>query len=130
CRACFFCRVRARTPKTGRGPRAAREGSCMPVARPLAAVLLLLLVGGLAAGQGPDDWLFPPGPVTAGDPEVSPSLWQRTWGVAGLSAYPYGHKMAPNGVAYQPLFDLDLLLNVGLTPSRSVYLFSKAHFWA
>jgi hypothetical protein len=78
------------------------------------------------------DWLCGEAcnPVTAGDPELNDDLWQQTWGIAGLDAYPVGRKMAPNGFAYDPLFSLDLLLNIALTRDRSVYLFTLSRFWA
>jgi hypothetical protein len=69
-------------------------------------------------------------PVTAGDGSLSEQLWQRTWGQAGIYGFPTGQKMAPNGVVYDPLFTLDLMLNIALTTDRSWYLFTDAAFWA
>jgi hypothetical protein len=54
----------------------------------------------------------------------------RTWGIAGLDLVPAGHKMAPNGLGYDPLFTAGLLLNVAVTPGREVYVFAKTRFWA
>lgn len=114
--------------------------------RGLVAALLLLLFGaGPGLGQspapagGPADaaldnlgWLYGDlgAPVAAGNPEVNPDLWQQTWGNAGIDLFPIGQKMAPNGVPYDPLFALDLLLNIALTRDREVYIFAKSRFWA
>ncbi|MFM7151360.1 MAG: hypothetical protein ACKO23_16105 [Gemmataceae bacterium] len=68
-------------------------------------------------------------PITAGDPEVNPGLWQHTWGYAAVDLFPVGDKMAPNGVAYDPLFSLDLLLNIALTRDRRWYIFAMGTFW-
>lgn len=69
-------------------------------------------------------------PVTFGDPDQNPALWQRTWGIAAFDAFPTGQKMAPNGVPYDPMFSLDLLLNIALCRDREWYLFVKSRFWA
>ncbi len=83
---------------------------------------------GMASGL--DLAIFDPcDPVTWGSPEVAPGLWQRTWGVAGITGYPVGSKIAPNGVPYDPLFSINLLLNVALSKNREVYLFVETRFW-
>jgi hypothetical protein len=68
--------------------------------------------------------------VSAGDPNLNEALWQRTWGQAGFYVYPVGNKMAPNGIPYNPVFALDLMLNVELTRDRRWYLFTDTRFWA
>jgi hypothetical protein len=55
---------------------------------------------------------------------------QRSWGQVGIYGYAVGSKMAPNGLTYDPLFSLDLTVNVALTGDRRVYLFSDSRFWA
>ena len=102
------------------------QGKVIPVAAPPPAA------EETRANEGPTclEWLCGEcGPVTAGDPKVNPDFWQQTWGIAGFDVYPVGSKMAPNGVPYNPLFSLDLLLNIALTRDREVYLFSNARFW-
>lgn len=78
-------------------------------------VLTLLLAAPLAA---------------AGEADPEPAPPPRTWGVGSVDLLPVGHKMAPNGVPYDPLFSLGLLVNVALTPRREVYVFAKSRFWA
>jgi hypothetical protein len=69
-------------------------------------------------------------PVTCGDPAVTPELWQHTWGFAAVDVIPVGNKMAPNGAQYDPLFSLDLMLNVALTRDRTWYAYTTGRFWA
>jgi hypothetical protein len=61
-------------------------------------------------------------------PEDDPPL-QLVWGLAGTRWYAAGPRTAPNGLAYHPLFSLDLNLNVWLWPSQRVYLFTDDRFW-
>ncbi len=61
------------------------------------------------------------GPIKSGLPLV--------WGGLGARIIPVGQKMAPNGVLFDPLFSLDLELNIALCHDRSVYLFSATRFW-
>lgn len=76
------------------------------------------------------DWVFTNNhPVTMGDPDLDPELWQRTWGYAGFYGYYDGEKVAPNGIEYEPFFALDLLFNIGLTTDRSLYLTFTTRFW-
>jgi hypothetical protein len=118
--------------------------------RPIVWLVLVVLGAGQASAQTPSilvpspstsstekqpacwDWLCGEAchPITSGNPDLNPALWQRTWGIAGLDVIPLGRKMAPNGVPYDPLFALDLLLNVALTEDREFYLFVKSRFWA
>lgn len=60
--------------------------------------------------------------------EVIPILpW--IWGGVGARAIPTGQKMAPNGVMFQPVFSLDLELNIALCQNREVYIFTSSRFW-
>ncbi len=52
------------------------------------------------------------------------------WGGIGLRIIPTGTKMAPNGVGYDPLFTVDIELNIYLSKSRDIYLFTQSRFWA
>lgn len=54
----------------------------------------------------------------------------EVWGVAGLAVYAFGTRVAPNGVPFNPLFALDLQLNVGLLPKKKLYIFVDNGFWA
>jgi hypothetical protein len=74
--------------------------------------------------------LLPPD-VPAGNEQTAPIVptLPRTWGQAGLFAYTTGSKMAPNGVPFDPLFALDLTLNIALTSDRTLYLYSDSCFW-
>lgn len=69
-------------------------------------------------------------PVASGNPSVTPELWQHTWGFAAVDVFPVGSKMAPNGKPYDPLFSLDLLLNIALTRDRTWYVYTNGRFWA
>jgi hypothetical protein len=66
--------------------------------------------------------------INSADGTVSPVLpW--VWGGIGARAIPTGQKMAPNGVMFDPLFSLDLELNIALCQNREVYIFSATRFW-
>jgi hypothetical protein len=62
--------------------------------------------------------------------EWSPGKGKTVWGEVGLSGIFSGARMAPNGVAYDPLFAIDTCFNVGLNTDRTLYLFSEDTFWA
>jgi hypothetical protein len=49
--------------------------------------------------------------------------------VADLKLTYAGRRTAPNGELYDPLFDLDLDLNIGLLPNKLLYLFVQPAFW-
>ena len=53
----------------------------------------------------------------------------RISGVVGLRGFPAGERMAPNGLAYKPLFVFDLDLDIRLSQEGKVYLFSNSEFW-
>ena len=50
------------------------------------------------------------------------------WGFGGLLGTT-GDKMAPNGVAYDPLFDMQGEINFGLLPNKKLYIFFDMDFW-
>lgn len=86
----------------------------------------------------PERSLFPdtsPGRLMGNGMAISPEDDAVTgglpwvWGGVGARAIPTGQKMAPNGVMYNPVFSLDLELNMSICKDRSVYLFSAARFW-
>jgi hypothetical protein len=60
-------------------------------------------------------------------PAAADSPW--AWGVAGLRGIYSGSRMAPNGVPFDPVFSLDLNLNLWLWRERRVYLFTETRFW-
>jgi hypothetical protein len=95
----------------------------------MVAVLAILLTA--ASGVRGEGDVQPPAvelaTVEQAGPVVAPP--GRTWGQAGIYGYADGSKMAPNGVPYDPLFALDLLLNISLTSDRSLYLYSDSRFW-
>jgi hypothetical protein len=51
------------------------------------------------------------------------------WGIAGLRGYAFGQQVAPNGLEFNPLFSLDLNLNVWLWPEQRLYAFVDSCFW-
>jgi hypothetical protein len=56
-------------------------------------------------------------------------FWPEVWGFAGVRGIYAGTRMAPNGLAYNPLAAADLDLNIGLLPLKKLYLFSLTNFW-
>lgn len=81
----------------------------------------------------PERSLFPdtsPGKMIGGidDAPMEPAFpW--VWGGVGARAIPVGEKMAPNGVSMEPIFSLDMEINIALCRDRSAYLFSATRFW-
>lgn len=63
-----------------------------------------------------------------------PERWSESgpelWGAVGLKVYGMGERIAPNGAAFDPLFNLTTELNLGLLPQRKLYLFNEDEFWA
>ncbi len=56
--------------------------------------------------------------------------WPETWGEIGLVGYVGSSHMAPNGVAFSPIFSITSGLNLGLLPDKQLYLFWDGDFWA
>jgi hypothetical protein len=52
------------------------------------------------------------------------------WGIAGLRGYGFGQQTAPNGLEFNPLFTLDLDLNLWLWRVERLYAFTDTRFWA
>jgi len=57
------------------------------------------------------------------------AIGAEVWGFLGARGFVDGERMAPNGHAYDPLFALDLDLNIGLLPDQRLYLFTTSNFW-
>lgn len=81
----------------------------------------------------PERSLFPdtsPGKVIA-SPEDGPlePAFPWVWGGVGARGIPVGQKMAPNGVSMEPIFSLDMEINIALCRDRSAYVFSATRFW-
>jgi hypothetical protein len=55
--------------------------------------------------------------------------YQWVWGEVDARVFPDAGRMAPNGVAYNPLFSLDLDFNLWLWRTHGLYLFADARFW-
>ena len=71
----------------------------------------------------------PPAPCIAATPlVVGRSHWPEVWGFGGIDGT-YGSRMAPNGVAFDPLFDIHGQINIGLLPDKKVYFFCEMDFW-
>ena len=55
--------------------------------------------------------------------------WPTAWGVVGFRVFYNGERMAPNGVPFDPLFDLSGELYIGLLPNKKLYAFGLTDFW-
>jgi hypothetical protein len=83
-----------------------------------------------------DPFAPPPAPPVEPEPgaidpfRVHPRWLPEVWGVTGITLFPSGNKMAPNGETYDPLGTLNLDLNIGLLPEKKLYLFALGTFWA
>jgi len=71
----------------------------------------------------------PPAPEENAAPEDA-YAYACAWGVLGLRGYPFGDRVAPNGVVFNPLFSLDLDFNVWLWRRQNLYAFFDTRFWA
>jgi hypothetical protein len=64
------------------------------------------------------------------DPKVAQiASWPEIWGDFGVRGYVTGGRVAPNGFEFDPLFDVDFHLNIGLLPQKKLYTFLDADFW-
>jgi hypothetical protein len=124
----------------------------------LLATTLLALPAQPPAPAGPPDpapeWIWPPdsarmpvqpaadtvtempplgqqGPAAMSTcPVTAPGIWPHmVWGEADAKLFPDAGRIAPNGVAYDPLFSLDLDFNIWLWPSQGLYYFADLRYW-
>jgi hypothetical protein len=51
------------------------------------------------------------------------------WGVLGIRGYAFGQQVAPNGLEFNPLFSLDVDLNIWLWRQERLYAFADTRFW-
>ena len=51
------------------------------------------------------------------------------FGFVGLRGFAFGQQTAPNGLEFNPLFSLDLDLNIWLSRQERVYAFADTRFW-
>jgi hypothetical protein len=70
----------------------------------------------------------PAAPLPHEEPRQGPR-WSEVWGLLGIDGFGYGERMGPNGHAYDPLFAINLDLNVGLLADQRLYLFAQTNFW-
>lgn len=76
---------------------------------------------------GPFCGMSPPADLPA--PFGPGRIWPEVWGLVGIEGYYAGSRMAPNGVPYDPLFDMNLNLNIGLLPNKKLYIYALTDFW-
>jgi hypothetical protein len=79
------------------------------------------------AESGPDA-LGPGGRGELGESEGN-APGPLVWGIAGLRGYAFGQQVAPNGLEFNPLFSLDLNLNLWLWRQERIYTFVDTRFW-
>jgi len=63
------------------------------------------------------------------NPTIDDAHLPLVWGGIGFRGIPTGKKMAANGVEFDPVFTLDIELNIALCKNREVYLFTQSRFW-
>lgn len=62
---------------------------------------------------------------------VEQAKWPEIWGDFGVRGFfPGNDRVAPNGLEFDPVFALDVHLNVGLLPQKKLYAFVDTDFWA
>jgi len=64
------------------------------------------------------------------DNPMSRNHWFPVWGYVGARGYVAGDHMAPNGLAFHPVFTVDLDFNIGILPDKKLYMFGTSTFWA
>ncbi len=115
----------------------------MPIGSVLLTVTLLVAVApdepaGAVNGAAP----LPDAPVVSSPasatavatPVATPaggyvSPYRMVWGVIDTKVFPDANRMAPNGEPYNPIFSLDLDINIWLWPEHGLYLFGESRFW-
>ena len=86
--------------------------------------------GAQDSGTPPDASAAPgnsgPGePGEAGQVVAGPLIW----GLMGIRGFAFGQQVAPNGLEFNPLFSLDLDLNIWLWREGRLYGFADTRFW-
>src|SRR4051794_33764096 len=61
--------------------------------------------------------------------ELDSTTRPEIWGDLGLRGVVTGDRVAPNGVTFDPLFDLNIDFNIGLLPEKQLYTFFESDFW-
>ena len=107
--------------------RAGREGDCVRGRGQVKTALAALLLLGLLIPCGRGQTAAAPDAPVADPPTVHDA---PVWGVAGFRAYAMGEQVAPNGLEFHPLFNLDLDFNFWVWRSERVYIFADDVFWA
>jgi hypothetical protein len=64
-----------------------------------------------------------------GQDPVAPAPYRMVWGEIDIKVFPDANRMAPNGQPYNPIFSLDLNLNIWLWPAQGLYIFGDSRFW-
>jgi hypothetical protein len=84
-----------------------------------------------AAPSPPGDAVGPPAGEAAAAPAETPDAvpGPLVWGLVGIRGYALGDQMAPNGLEFNPLFSIDMNLNLWLWRERGVYGFADTRFW-
>jgi hypothetical protein len=121
----------AAVPPTA-NPQSANPPSVMLVAPPSSpyAQPVQRLPAGVVSGAAPgmdETWNVTTGPWP--QPVADANPFKMVWGEVDAKLFPDAGRMAPNGVAYCPLFSLDLDMNIWLWPKQGLYLFGDARFW-
>jgi hypothetical protein len=119
----------------------------MPVRQTKARLVLGLLAAtvspfpAVSTGQSPEQAYLPgqssvttvpDGGAVSGPsgPVEQAAAGPLAWGIAGLRGYAFGQQVAPNGLEFNPLFTLDLDLNLWVWRDQRLYAFCDTRFWA
>jgi hypothetical protein len=96
----------------------------LPGDSPIAALLTPLPPAADATAAAPAE---PASGVLSTGPPGAEYPW--VWGTAGIRGIYAGERMAPNGVLFEPVFSLDLSLNLWLWRYVGLYSFADMRFW-
>ena len=61
---------------------------------------------------------------------VENPAWPEIWGDLGVRGFVPSERVAPNGLVFDPVFESDAHVNLGLLPQKKLYLFVDGDFWA
>jgi hypothetical protein len=75
----------------------------------------------------PEAGYQPDGRLPFDDPPAERQV-RMVWGIAEVDGY-VGHRMAPNGLLYNPDYGLSLDFNIWLWPAMGLYLYNESLFW-